>query len=132
MPRHMSFSMTTEAVRNREKTVTRRLGWDFLKPGDVLWAVEKGMGLKKGEKVKKLCQIEVVSNLTEWLDDLYDYNPIAARFELECEGFPDMTPREFIQMFCDANGCRPHVPVNRIEFEYLDARQVEMRAEVTA
>jgi len=44
MPRCMSFSMTTDAVRNRTKTVTRRLGWNFLKPGDLLWAVEKGWG----------------------------------------------------------------------------------------
>ena len=34
MPRHMSFSMTTEAVRNRTKTVTRRLAWWDLKPGE--------------------------------------------------------------------------------------------------
>lgn len=40
MPRHMSFSMTTEAVRRREKTVTRRLGWSDLKPGTLLWPVE--------------------------------------------------------------------------------------------
>ena len=44
MPRLMSFSMTTPQVRARTKTVTRRLGWRFLKPGVVLWAVEKAQG----------------------------------------------------------------------------------------
>lgn len=45
MPRNMSFSMTTEAVRNRTKTVTRRLGWEFLKPGDILWASDRTLTL---------------------------------------------------------------------------------------
>ena len=58
--RNISFSMTTEAVRRREKTVTRRLGWWNLKPGTVLQAVEKAQGLKKGEHVKPICLIRVV------------------------------------------------------------------------
>ena len=45
MPRNMSFMLTTEQVRNKTKTVTRRLGWWFLKPGEIVNAVEKGMGL---------------------------------------------------------------------------------------
>ena len=36
MPRNMSFSMTTGPFRARTKTVTRRFGWWFLKPGDVV------------------------------------------------------------------------------------------------
>ena len=47
--RNMSFAMTTEAVRNQTKTVTRRFGWWFLKPGDMVQPVEKAMGLRKGE-----------------------------------------------------------------------------------
>jgi len=27
MPRNMSFMLTTEQIKNRTKTVTRRLGW---------------------------------------------------------------------------------------------------------
>lgn len=57
MPRNMSFSITTDQVRNREKNVTRRNGWWFLKSGDIVNAVEKTMGLKKGEKIKRICQI---------------------------------------------------------------------------
>jgi hypothetical protein len=34
MPRLMSVSLTEPQVRARSKTVTRRLGWLMLKPGD--------------------------------------------------------------------------------------------------
>lgn len=36
MPRLMSVAFTEQAVRDRTKTVTRRKGWTFLKPGDRL------------------------------------------------------------------------------------------------
>jgi len=52
----------------RQKTVTRRLGWWFLKPGDVICAVEKGRGLQKREKVKRIAHIRVVSTRAERLD----------------------------------------------------------------
>jgi hypothetical protein len=45
----MSFALTTEQVRNRTKTVTRRVGWRFAKVGDVVQPVVKAQGLKKGE-----------------------------------------------------------------------------------
>ena len=48
--RNISFMLTKDQVRNRHKTVTRRLGWRRLKPGDVLRGVEKAMGLKAGEE----------------------------------------------------------------------------------
>lgn len=52
MPRNISFALTTPQFRARTKWVTRRLGWLFLKPGDTLMGVEKGMGLKiNGETV---------------------------------------------------------------------------------
>jgi hypothetical protein len=125
----MSFSMTTEAVRNRTKTVTRRLGWDFLKPGDLLWAVEKGMGLKKGEKVKRLGLIRVTACHRELLSALinpYYYNRKgrrerwSAQADVVREGFPDLTPQQFVEMFCRANRCYPGTLVNRIEFEYVE------------
>lgn len=49
MPPAMSFSHTTDQILNRTKTVTRRLGWENLQPGDRFWAVKKAMGLKRGE-----------------------------------------------------------------------------------
>ena len=38
--RHMSFALTTKQIKSRTKTVTRRLGWTFLKPGDLIQPVE--------------------------------------------------------------------------------------------
>lgn len=52
--RHMSFALTTEQVRARTKTVTRRVRWLFAKPGDIVQPVVKGQGLKKGETVEKI------------------------------------------------------------------------------
>lgn len=120
MPRNMSFSMTTDAVRRREKTVTRRLGWDFLKPGDLLWAVEKGMGLKKGEKVKRIALIRVVSVGREPLDVLLEHHQVVCQREMASEGFPDMPPTGFVEMFCNANRCEQDTLVNRILFEYVE------------
>lgn len=38
--RNMSFALTTPQILNRSKTVTRRAGWSFLKPGDIVCAVQ--------------------------------------------------------------------------------------------
>ena len=65
MPRNMSFSLTTGQIRNRTKTVTRRNGWWFLKSGDIVNVVEKAMGSKKGEKIKRICQIRIISTWAE-------------------------------------------------------------------
>jgi len=35
------------------------------------------------------------------------------------EGFPEMTPAEFVAMYCKANKCNPDKVVTRIEFIYL-------------
>ena len=108
----MSFMLTTEQVRNKTKTVTRRLGWWFLKPGDILNACVKCQGLKKGEKIEKICQIRVKEARGE---ELYFIN------KEECikEGFPEMEPEEFSEMFREEMKCRKDEIVNRIEFEYI-------------
>jgi len=116
----MSFSMTVEAVRNQTKTVTRRLGWDFLKPGDVLWAVEKAQGLKKGERVKRICPIRVVGVDWEKLNDLERLTLAEQALEMRREGFPRMTVPEFLYMFREHNRIDDWTPVNRIEFEYVE------------
>lgn len=95
--RNMSFSLTTEQVKNKTKTVTRRNGWTFLTEDTTLQPVKKGMGLKKGEKVEKIglpigvtsVKREPLSAIT--LDDVVK------------EGFPKMTTDEFIKMYCKAN-----------------------------
>ena len=112
MPRNMSFAITTDQIRAKTKTVTRRFGWWFLKPGDVVRGVEKSMGLKKGEKIKPLAMVRIVSTRAEPLNEITQDDVIR-------EGFPDWTPSQFIKMLVDHYKVDPSTTVNRIEFEYL-------------
>ena len=118
MPRNISFALTTEQIKNRTKTVTRRLGWKNLKAGDVLNACVKCMGLKKGEKPERLAQIRVVNVRQEVLENM-DVKPYG-EIEVAMEGFPHMTGSEFVGMFAENMKCEPSSTVTRIEFEYLD------------
>lgn len=123
--RNMSFAMTTGQIQDGTKTVTRRLGWLHLKPGDMLRPVRKCMGLKPGEKIEPLREpVRVVSPSREPLrrmtDDL-EYG----RAECIREGFPDLTPAQFVAMFCASHKpCTPETVVTRIEFEYPEASHV--------
>jgi len=112
MPRNMSFMLTTNQIRARTKDVTRRLGWWFLKPGDVLNACEKCQGLKKGEKIKRICQIQVVSTSPEPLDSI-------SQTDCNREGFPQLMSFEFTTMFVREMKCSRSEIVNRIEFKYI-------------
>ena len=112
MPRNMSFAMTTPQFKARTKDVTRRFGWWFLRPGDVLCGVEKAMGLQKGEKIVRLGLIRVVSTRPE---------PLNAITPEECvrEGFPEMQPADFVAMLCRHYRCDSGKTVNRIEYQYI-------------
>lgn len=111
--RNMSFMLTTPQMREETKDVTRRLGWWDLKAGDVVMAVEKGMGLKKGEKVKKIYPIQIISAYPEPLHYI-------TAAEVVREGFPHFSIRDFITMFMKSHkGCKPETMVNRIEFRRL-------------
>jgi hypothetical protein len=113
MPRNMSFAMTTEQVRNQSKTVTRRFGWWFLKPGDLIQPVEKAMGLKKGEQKKEIGgPVRIVSVRREILSSIDKPDCIK-------EGFPHFHPSDFISMLHRHYGCSFYAEVNRIEFEYI-------------
>ncbi len=114
--RNISYYHTTKQVRERTKTVTRRIGWENLKPGDRLQAIEKGQGLKKGEHVNKLCVIEVVTAEPEQLNAILSYPP----GETAKEGFPEMTNRQFMEFFMKTMGVDEHRIVTRIEFKYID------------
>lgn len=112
--RLMSFALTTEQVRNRTKTVTRRVGWASAKAGDVVQPVVKGQGIPKGGKVERIGgPIRFVNVSREPLDAI-------AIDDVGREGFHGMSAREFVCMFMLANGCLPDDTVTRIEFEYLD------------
>lgn len=115
MARLMSVSLTEAAVVARTKTVTRRMGWLILKPGDRLTLCRKVMGRKKGEPLVRLVDVEVVSVRRERLDEI-------ALSDLEREGCGDMTTREFVDFFCDSHkGCRPDSTVTRIEWRYVES-----------
>lgn len=123
MPRNISFALTTAQFRDRSKTVTRRMGWEHLKVGDVLCGIVKGQGLKRGERVEKLGLIRVVNVRQEQLDRITDDLDYGVS---DCvrEGFPPphpmSFPSEFVKYFCATHrGCHPHSYVTRIEYEYL-------------
>ncbi len=122
MPRNMSFSITTEQIRNRTKTVTRRNGWWNLKPGDVVNACVKCMGMKPGEKIDRICQIRIVSCTSEPLRRMTedtDYGFSETTKEGFPEGHPKHWPSEFAAMFIASMKGDFDTPRNRIEFEYL-------------
>ena len=109
--KRMSFSLTTRQFREQTKTVTRRAGWLRLKAGEHVLGIEKGMGLKKGEKQIVLGEIEVVSVRRELIS--------AIRYaDVVKEGFPDLTPGQFVDLYCKANRCKPSNLCTRIEFRY--------------
>lgn len=118
MPRHMNFALTTEQVKDHSQDVIRTPDWAFLKAGETLWAVNEPKELKKGELADKLALIEVVSVTTE---------PLSAITKEDCarEGFPEMSPKEYIAMFCEHHGGHASDPVQRVEFKYLNWPPVE-------
>jgi hypothetical protein len=118
MPRLMSVALTEDQVRARSKTVTRRAGWLMLKPGDRLTLCRKCMGRKKGEPLVRIVDVEVLSVRRERLDAI-------TRAEVDAEGFPRLSPAEFVAFFCGSHkGCEPDTEVTRIEWRYLDPESV--------
>lgn len=122
--RNMSFALTTHQVRSRIKTVTRRLGWLHLQPGDRVQAVVKCMGLRKGEKIEPLAVIRITDVRREQLRCITD-DLLYGASECEREGFGDHPslrfPHEFERFFCSTHkDCTPESVVTRIEFEYED------------
>lgn len=109
MPRHMSFAKTIDQVRAGTKTVTRRRSWTTLRPGDIFCAVEKAMGLKSGEHVKRLGLFQVVDVYQLPLDAIDPTDVVR-------EGFPEMSPAQFVDFFCDQFGGARQQIVTRIEF----------------
>lgn len=115
MARLMSVAFTEDAVRARAKTVTRRKGWKFVKPGDELALCRKVMGRKKGEPLVRIVNVRVLSVRREPL-----YRITAD--DVAREGFPGMSRAEFVRLFfVEAQGMSVTDEVTRIEWEYLDA-----------
>lgn len=111
--RRMAFSLTKDAILSQRKTVTRRQGWANLQSGMLIQPIEKGMGLKKGEKQKLLGGPIRVRNVR--------MEPIEAitKEDVIAEGFGGFTPEQFISIYCKANKVKPYDKCVRIEFEYV-------------
>lgn len=119
--RMMSFALTTDQVRARTKTVTRRVGWRHAKTGMMIRPVVQAQGIPKGGKVEWIDPawfITIVLAHREPLDQLVRI-PAYGVAEMALEGFPGMDPRDFVTMFCKANGCKPDQWVTRIRFVYV-------------
>ena len=113
--RNMAFSLTTPQMRNRTKTVTRRSvdTWHDLKAGDVLMAVVKSRGLRKGEYVEEIGPIRIVSVRVERLYEI-------TLDDIAREGFPGMGRPEFCRFYMEGTkGATPDMRVRRIEFTPL-------------
>ena len=113
----MSFAKTLVQFNARTKTVTRRDGWwdeendePRVRPGDVITGIEKGMGLRKGERQVVLHDVEVLNARREPLGAITPED--VAR-----EGFPGWTCEQFIRFY---GRPRDH-QVTRIEFKHLGA-----------
>ncbi|SHN40407.1 hypothetical protein SAMN02787076_06242 [Rhizobacter sp. OV335] len=117
--RNMSFALTKAQIKARTKDVTRRMGWLHLNPGEQFRPVEKCMGLRPGEKVQPLEEpVTALGIRREQLRAMTD-DECYGREECRREGFPDMTPAEFVAMFCKTHkGCTPETVISRIVFGY--------------
>jgi len=115
--RNISFMLTWPQALAQLKTVTRRVGWEFLRPGDLLQQVEKGMGLKKGDKITRGHVISTLEVSREQLSVLID-EPAYGRAEVDREGFPHFSPEQFVEMFCRTHNCKPEKTITRIWFAY--------------
>jgi hypothetical protein len=108
----MSVALTTDQVRARQKTVTRRAGWKILRPGDLVTLCPKVRGRRAGEPLERIVTVEVVSTSRERLDTITPQDVIA-------EGFPDMTPAQFVSFFTATHrGLTPASEITRIEWRY--------------
>lgn len=116
---HISFFLTQDQVKSRQKSVTRRGGWRKAKPGQLCVGVVKGQGLKPGERIEPLCAIQIVNVRREPLN-LMIFDPEYGAREVRAEGFPEMTPAEFVAMYCEHNGGEPDQEITRIYFIYRD------------
>lgn len=120
MPPLMSFRRTQRQLWAGEKDVTRRLGWwELARPGLEFKAVSR-TPRNPGLNYLEMGVYRVLSNGPSRLGDV-------DRLECVREGFPDLSPTEFVDLFC--HGRPDHdLVVNRIEYEPLQETARAVRA----
>ncbi|WP_063127606.1 hypothetical protein [Nocardia fusca] len=75
------------------------------------------MGRRRGEPLVRIVDVRVLAVRRERLDEI-------TADEVLAEGFPEMSPAEFIEFFCGSHkGCTPESTVTRIEWRYLGQEQ---------
>lgn len=143
MARLMSVALTEDAVRERRKTVTRRLGWGMVRAGDELRLVRKAMGrsrvgddgVRYVEPLVDVARVRVVSVTRVRLDTITDADVDREGFGPYGDPYPHqdwwppgtVPPAEvhghaahrFVSFFTAAMRCTPDTMVTRIEWEYL-------------
>ncbi|MPZ19766.1 MAG: ASCH domain-containing protein [Luteitalea sp.] len=118
--RRMSFSHAASEVRAGMKTVTRRLGWRFLKPNELIQAVDKAPGSRSAGPVRRLAILRVQNVRVEPLARLIE-DARYAEDELPREGFPCWSRDDFIARFLRRHRLTTTaIEVTRIEFEYVE------------
>lgn len=106
------------------KDITRRVNWRWAQAGMFLLAVEKTQGIRRGDLVETFGVVELLSVTREPLNHiaLRARGPIG---DVEREGFPGMTGREFVRMFCEhMPGARADVEVARVVLRHVDVRRI--------
>ncbi|WP_235661553.1 hypothetical protein [Mycobacteroides abscessus] len=107
----MSVALTTQAVRDRAKTQSRRDGWLGLTAGDRLALCPKYRGVRREDR-ELITIVDVLSVRREPLSAITAGDVLA-------EGFPAFTPAEFVAFFCRTHrGVRPDSVITRIEWAY--------------
>lgn len=122
----MSVRLTEQAVVERRKTQTRRLGWRFLKRGDRLTLCRKVQGRRPGEPLVRLAEVEVIDVGRQRLSAISDEDVVAegllggadgpfAEWDTET-GYP--TTAAWVEWFCEEMNVGPDDEVTRIEWRY--------------
>lgn len=107
------MALTEEAFMSGKKDVTRRLGWEFAKPGEQLLVVNRVMGISDERPVRKLGVVEILSVRREPLNWI-------TQAEVVREGFAFWSPKSFVEFFCkNHRDCGPSTEITRIEFKVL-------------
>lgn len=129
----MSVTLTEQAVVERRKTETRRLGWLHATPGQQLELCRKVMGRKRSdgtvEPLVRLARVEIVEVRRERLDAITDAAVAREGFnrsDLEpwIVGTPAFGPgvraAGFVRFFCEHMRCTPSTELTVIRWRYLD------------
>jgi hypothetical protein len=119
--RRMVFPDTAAEVREKMQTVTRRPGWRFLKPGDLIMAVEpRPRGHAAPAAARELAILRVRDVRIEPLSRLTG-DATYAEDELPREGLPCWSINHFIATFLRRHRLESaDVEVTRIEFEHVE------------